>query len=221
MRGKLLILFAALAAAAAVGSVGYAAIPSADGTISACRDGQGRLKVIDAEAGATCSSGQQAMKWNQQGPQGPVGPQGPRGITGLQGPAGPAGPQGSPGPVSVYYGHDSSGGIMPYEYATIGGRLDLPAGQWLLIAKVQGAGIFDDGGKAWLDCRLHANESVRDSSEEILDDWYPQTLTLIGIHSASTPFEAGVRCRDRGKDAYWDNVKITAMPVTQLHNVAL
>jgi hypothetical protein len=215
MRSKLFIPLAALAAAAAVGSVGYAAIPSADGTISACRDTQGRLKVIDAEAGATCASGQQAMKWNQQGPQGP------RGFMGLQGPAGPAGSQGSPGPVSVYYGYDNGGGNVLYEYATIGGKLDLPAGKWLLIGKVQGSGIFDKGGSAWLDCRLHANESVRDNSVEILDDWYPQTLTLIGIHSAGSPFEAGVRCRDHGNDAYWENVKLTAIPVTQLHNVAL
>ena len=78
--------------------VSYAAIPSSNGTISACLDAKGALKVIDAEAGTTCGTGRQLLTWNQQGPQGVPGPQGPKGDPG---PKGEAGPQGIAG-VSGY-----------------------------------------------------------------------------------------------------------------------
>jgi hypothetical protein len=64
---KLHILIAAVALAVAAGGVGYAAVPSADGTISACKDKDGRLKVIDAEDGQTCKAGQELLTWNQGG----------------------------------------------------------------------------------------------------------------------------------------------------------
>ena len=61
------------AAVAAVASVAYGAVPSANGTISACVDSKGALKLIDAEAGATCGAGKQALTWNKQGPAGKDG----------------------------------------------------------------------------------------------------------------------------------------------------
>jgi hypothetical protein len=79
MHRKLISLAALAVAIAAIGGVGYAAIPSSNGVISACRDSKGALKVIDAEAGQTCNANQQPLTWNQQGP---AGPQGPPGISG-------------------------------------------------------------------------------------------------------------------------------------------
>ena len=65
---KVIPLFAFLAVA--VAGVSYAAIPAADGTITACKDNKGVLKVIDAEAGQTCGPNQQQLTWNEQGPAG-------------------------------------------------------------------------------------------------------------------------------------------------------
>lgn len=81
MNVKTLVLAAALALGAGAVGIGYAAIPAANGTISACKDNKGALKVIDAEAGQSCASKQQLLTWNQQGP---AGPQGTTGISGLQ-----------------------------------------------------------------------------------------------------------------------------------------
>ena len=67
---KKLALVLALAALAVAAGVGYAAIPAANGTISACKDAKGTLKVIDAESGQTCNANQQLLQWNQQGPPG-------------------------------------------------------------------------------------------------------------------------------------------------------
>jgi hypothetical protein len=83
------------AAAVAAASVAYAAIPAANGTISACKDSKGALKVIDVEAGQACSGSQQLLAWSQQGPAGPQGP------AGAQGPAGPQGAQGLQGAPGI------------------------------------------------------------------------------------------------------------------------
>ena len=82
---KLHILIAVAGLLAVAAGVGYAAIPGANGTINACKDARGGLKVIDVEAGQTCKSDQQLLTWNQQGPQGPAGPQGPQGPAGEPG----------------------------------------------------------------------------------------------------------------------------------------
>lgn len=68
MRKALLILAALLAVA---GGIAYAAIPGSDGTISGCyKLSDGTLRVIDAEAGATCKSSEKPITWSQTGPPG-------------------------------------------------------------------------------------------------------------------------------------------------------
>src|SRR5215208_2840485 len=88
-RARWLAVFAGVAAVAA--GVSYAAIPSADGTISACVDSHGAVKLIDAENGVTCASGKKLVTWNQQGPQGLPGQPGPQGLPGQQGAPGISG----------------------------------------------------------------------------------------------------------------------------------
>jgi hypothetical protein len=73
MKNRLTLLIVAGAVLAIAAGVSYAAIPSSSGTISACKDNKGALKVIDAEAGQTCSANQQLLTWNQQGPPGQSG----------------------------------------------------------------------------------------------------------------------------------------------------
>ena len=71
---------ASLALAAA--GVAVAAIPDASGTLTGCyaKTG-GQLRLIDAQAGATCTSKETAITWNQSGPAGPAGPAGQNGAT--------------------------------------------------------------------------------------------------------------------------------------------
>lgn len=76
------------------------AIPhSTSNEIHACYgEGNGRVRIIDAEAGAACKSAEVPLSWNQAGPPGPAGAEGPIGPAGPAGPIGPAGPQGPQGP---------------------------------------------------------------------------------------------------------------------------
>jgi hypothetical protein len=73
LRNTLLAGLLVTAALVSLAGLAYAAIPAGNGTISACKDNKGTLKVIDAEAGASCPSNQQQLTWNQQGPPGVSG----------------------------------------------------------------------------------------------------------------------------------------------------
>ena len=108
-RGRLLLLAVVALLVAVGGGVAYATIPtSGTGVINGCYEKRtGILRVIDAEAGKTCTSFETPISWNQMGPKGdrgaeglagPVGAQGAKGEPGAQG---PAGPQGEPGPPGV------------------------------------------------------------------------------------------------------------------------
>ncbi len=73
----------AMTTAAGIGAaaVTAAAIPSADGTIAACRNATtGEIRIIDPAAGQTCQSRLELpLTWNQRGEPGPPGPAGPPG----------------------------------------------------------------------------------------------------------------------------------------------
>jgi hypothetical protein len=119
---KATVLFSAVAVAA---GVAYAAIPSANGMISACKGPSGQIQLIDKEAGESCVGQQQLVEWNQQGPQGPAGP------------AGPAGP-------SNGYVETAPSVVLPAnpEYPALAAHqtvasLALPAGKYIVWAKAR------------------------------------------------------------------------------------
>ena len=127
-----------------VGGTAFAAsssIPDKTGTIHACYDGGGNLKVIDTAVTSSCPKGYSSLNWNYQGEAGPKGDPGPTGATGAQGPngdtgatgpqglAGPQGPQGIPGPVG------DQGATGPAGPSTAG-----PAGLDLTIIEATGHG---------------------------------------------------------------------------------
>jgi hypothetical protein len=62
---KKLIVTAGVAAAAATagGVIAYAAIPSADNTITACVGSAGVVRIIDTEAGQTCTTSEKQISW--------------------------------------------------------------------------------------------------------------------------------------------------------------
>lgn len=107
---RALVLSVATLALAAGAGVAYATIPtSGSGVISGCYEKRlGILRVIDAEAGKTCTQYETPISWNQGGPKGPPGDKGPTGdkgphgdpgVAGDPGPAGDKGPTGDQGPI--------------------------------------------------------------------------------------------------------------------------
>jgi hypothetical protein len=138
----------------------------------------------------------------------------------------------------VYHGWDvASGGAEPIgnNWASIGaGALDLPAGTWSLVAKVSVAAGCG-GCEPFVTCRLDAWENgttyTRDVSSAVTD--HPDvneymTVPLVGVHSSSSAFRAAVVCKDspfgdskHETGAVWQNVKITATQVGELHTQQL
>src|ERR1700749_1650284 len=88
-RRVLKIALPTLAALGAGATVGVAAIPGPDGSISACinptSNPPGAVRIIDSAA--TCAAGETPISWGQTGPAGPPGPQGPAGPAGARGTA--------------------------------------------------------------------------------------------------------------------------------------
>ena len=175
-RRSAVVTLAAIAVLASA-SVGYAAIPSANGVIHACYNASsnptGQLRVIDAEASGKCSKNEKALNFNQTGPQGPPGPQGIQGIQGIQGEQGLPGEQGEPGPQGIQ-GVQGPAGISTATFA-FGGPIELPgndtftliaskpvpAGSWAVVAtaNLSGAGLFDGDANRTARCELR-NASV-------------------------------------------------------------
>ncbi len=145
MSGKVrtaVIALAVLCGSAALGTLAWASIPDADGSIHACfkRSG-GTLRVIDS---SSCGRGETAISWSQTGPmgppgpagaQGPAGPEGVQGLQGPQGPVGPVGPRGEQGPPGITY--------MTYGFAH---RSDVPPDRWTRIDAVCPEGTRVTGG---------------------------------------------------------------------------
>jgi hypothetical protein len=75
---RALIVIGAALALGIGGGIAIADIPSSgDGTITACMlTSSGTIRLINAEAGATCKKGEQEVEWNQQGVPGVPGEDG-------------------------------------------------------------------------------------------------------------------------------------------------
>jgi hypothetical protein len=74
-RKRALVGLSAVLLLIGLGGIAYATIPDSEGVIHGCyRKSTGSLRVIDTDAGETCSSAEKPVSWNQTGPTGPTGP---------------------------------------------------------------------------------------------------------------------------------------------------
>jgi hypothetical protein len=147
-------------------------------------------------------------------------------------------------PPVVYFGWDEAeGGQDPIgnDWSSVGGALDLPAGSFSLVAKLQVQGGHDGGDDVggqldWLYCQLHAwvdsASHTRDWTQVGLDrpsqGAATLPITLTGVFSSSKPWRAAMVCKDswdgsseNETDVSWENVHITATQVSQLHEQQL
>lgn len=134
----------AVAAVAVVASAAWAAIPDASGTIHACADRDGRLRVIDTELGKTCKSSERRLSWPAAAPPPPPpAAQLPDAFVALR-------TSGAPVPSA------------PGEFIEIA-RLELPAGNYAVTAKadVQSNGSAGDPA-VQVFCKLHSGAPVDD-----------------------------------------------------------
>jgi hypothetical protein len=156
-RTRIALLAAALVTG--IASVSYAAIPASNGTISACKDSKGALKVIDTEAGQACASNQQLLTWSQQGPAGPAGPEGAPGISGYQ--------------VVTAYNHGGvSGSWLVVDAPCPPGKRPIGGGGSIGSVTAQIAPVLNQpAGDSW---RFSARELVPNAN----DAWYVRAYAI-------------------------------------------
>jgi len=154
----------ALVLVGAGASLAFAFIPGAGGVISSCyttKVGTG-LRVIDAEAGATCGKNETLLTWNQ------TGTRGPKGDDGLQGP---------PGPSDAYSTHPPNTAIpvsYPDQKTVSVASLPLAAGSYVITGKVQivtgGSGVecFLTVGSDTDHSRFIQNSNLQESAPSFL-----------------------------------------------------
>ena len=157
---RALVLAVTALAVTVAGSVAYATIPGADGTINGCYEKRtGMLRVIDSDAGARCTSLETPIAWSRQGPQGAtgaVGPTGPAGADGAQGPkgdAGPVGPAGPAGPSDLYAADQKATVKLDGSYHAIA-RLSLPPGKYFVSGTVEFQSFADEAHDLFVSCEL-------------------------------------------------------------------
>src|SRR5207245_2410066 len=124
------------------GGIAWADIPDA-GVIHGCyKTVGGVLRVVDADKGGKCTSGETALNWSQPGPTGTKGPSGPTG------PTGPKGPTGQAGPSDAYTNYGQWGVIASGDTVTEA-SVTLPAGSYTLT----GAVGFYGNDSALVECK--------------------------------------------------------------------
>jgi hypothetical protein len=156
---------AAIAAVLAItAGVAYASIPTG-GVIHGCyKTNDGKLRVIDTNAGDSCGSNETALDWNQIGPVGPTGPQGAQGVAGPTGPQGQQGiqgiqgVQGPQGPSGTSHAYSTSAGSHQVQggngvFPTTVASLNVQAGDYAIFASLEPSGLD-------YDCTIDAGGTV-------------------------------------------------------------
>jgi hypothetical protein len=210
-----------LVAALAVST--YAAIPSAGGVYTACKDSVGNIKVIDAEKGATCPAGQAKLTWSQTGPKGPVGPVGPQGATGATGDRGPS---------DAYRGADYGSTPLSTDSAaqTLVKEWDIPQGEYVVFADltvVPTSGLANVPPEV-VSCTLtlsYGGGTVYGNGEATVasnanGDPTVASMALSVAYGGAIGGKLAIRCWATGPDAVVTNVHVNAIQVGARHSLS-
>lgn len=190
-RKRISIAVGVVGALAAVGGISVAtgAIPSSsDGVIHACYGSNGEVRLLDKEAGKTCSKGWTPLSWNQRGVQGQMGPQGE------QGPRGPSRVIASFTDATGNLPDATEGGVFnfPTEPVLV---LPLPAGNWHIQAK---AFVNGDAGNAACLLTTKAGPESDHSLVTLPSNRAVETLSVQMLQRFDAPNRAELRCTDYG-----------------------
>jgi hypothetical protein len=200
--------------AGSAGAVGYAAVPDADGTIHGCyRRMLGTPRVTDASSAnpvlRKCSAAETAISWSQAGPMGPAGPSGPPGLPGAQGEPGPQGPA---GPSDAYVAQHAEPVHLTAAAANLA-TLNLPAGQYVLFAKVEVSNPGSSGQR--VECAL--DRILGDQSDVYVPENSFTTVPLQDQLTLTAPGSVSTWCLAFNQDGYASQTKMTAIKIGTLH----
>ena len=214
-----------LALIVALGGTSYAAVAIPKNSIGSKEIANSSITSKDVKNGALKAADFKAgqLPTGTGGSAGPAGPPGPAGATGQTGPAGPAGsagPAGPQGPIGPSTGfHTSTPDVAQQFWNTLDqtvATLDLPAGSYVLTAKVMG----DNNSAtdpALLDCQLRVNGSSVDTSGVVkVEDTSGADrafIPLTGTATVQAATTATLVCDSTTSTGTWTDRVISAVKV--------
>lgn len=151
------------------------------------------------------------ISWNNVGPRGPRGPRGPQGVQGLPG-------------VSTGYIDSNVGAVLSNSIETTVASLKLPAGKFLVIARVEPVFTTTSSSPDLVDCSIQiaGSESAIAGGGTTLIPGVGQTsgesLEMMGATSIVGKSGAKIvmTCEDHDSQATASLPVITAIPVNSL-----
>ena len=212
-RGALAV-FAGLLALFVAGG-GYA-LATGSNTISACAHKKGGGLYI-----GRCAKRDKKLRWNVQGPPGMTGARGLQGPQGQQGVRGIQGSPGTPGPSAAFSG--SSAGVSFTGTGSVG-SLNVPAGNYVVVAKTWAWDITPSTGSVLIDCTLTAGsdtDEVRAELAQLDDPGDAQSLAFNLVHTFNAEGTIDLACNVFSKTVSFSSVRITAIQVGSLTSGAL
>jgi hypothetical protein len=151
-----------------------------------------RIKTTDTKE--NCTAVQHVMFWfNQTGPQ---GPQGPQGVPGPAGAAGATGAQGPAGEGSTAYFRALTARVTPgFSYTGLI-PLNLPAGSYVITARVR-VSHFGDTGEGSVNCSVGIGGTQLANSTASLTrviESLQSSFVVVGVYTSASPFTATLDC---------------------------
>jgi hypothetical protein len=213
----------ALIALAATGAgVSIAAIPAPDGTISACYDKKGDLRLIDAGKGKGCKKGTGKLTWNARGAKGDKGAKGDPCLPSNRacvGPVGPPGPKGDPGAAGLLYQVYQGPPIGIFNGEEIV-SMRVPPGTYQVTAYVMMDVVHRDA--TFIEaptCTVGTDEPGHNLTRNAFEgrEGTSQTWTyMLGIVVTAADPILRLRCRTSDVDGFWEEGQLSALPVAGL-----
>jgi hypothetical protein len=195
-----------LALVVALGGTSYAAVAIPKNSV-------GSKQIIDSSVKSRDVKNGSLKGVDFKAGQIPVGPQGPAGPAGAVGPQGPIGP-------STGYEFDSGNGILAWTgaFQTVA-TLNLPAGSYVLSAKVLGNNTA--AVDAVFECQLKVNGTIVDDMNDVLivGPNIDQDRAYVSLGSTATSAGAAavtVDCDADNANGAWVDRVITAVKVGSL-----
>jgi len=192
---------------------------SSGGTLRACANEEGRLKLLST--GQHCKKGQKAVAWNQAGAPGAKGATGAAGSPGASGAAGASGQDGARGPSTAFSTNSGTEALSfpsPANEVLAVSTLSLPAGSFDVLGKV----LLNNNAssEAFARCELLLGSTVIDPGfdgmalgEEGEGSSDRQYIVLTAAGSLASPASASIRCKVTKTQGVYLDRSITAIQV--------
>ena len=121
----------------------------------------------------------------------------------------------------VVHGFNTTGGIVGNDWSVVGKSMTVPAGNWVLVAKLRLVSNWwsqSTQGECRLDVTDYPGRDANRVQAWVSEDLQSYStrvsmpLTLTAVTTQASPFAVAVVCRDLDEaDMHWDDLRITAI----------